>query len=394
MGKSVRTIIGDQEVNLPARYNPIEPIGQGAYGLVFSASLTSEDNTVRNVAVKKISNIFKDMPSIRRVLREAVILKQLVHENIIHLEEIIVPTDNEFREIYIITDLMETDLGSVLKSDQKLSHDQIKLLLYQLVRGLKYIHSSGLFHRDLKPRNLLINANCDLKICDFGLSRMEVPDPRLTDYVCTRWYRAPELLVSAYPYSNKIDMFSTGCILAEMVNHRALFAGNNTQQQLDLIIKRIGPLSEDELESIPKGFYRRYCLMVSRANVQGGDLAVFMGPDVSTEVVDMVKSLIRFDPKDRVNACELLCNPFFGDLRMTDDEPVSTKRLNKSLFPFEKYLIDRVTVRQIITGISSEGSFKTTADDIWKERLVKEETIPEYVPRNTKVGGGQINNTS
>ena len=107
----------------------------------------------------------------------------------------------DFNEIYVVSELMETDLAQIIKSNQPLTDDHVQFFLYQILRGLKYVHSAGIYHRDLKPRNLLVNSNCDLKICDFGLSRANIPylltkTAQMTDYISTRWYRAPEVILS------------------------------------------------------------------------------------------------------------------------------------------------------------------------------------------------------
>ena len=135
---------------------------------------------------------------------------------------------------------METDLSSIIKSPQPLSDAHVQFFLYQILRGLKYIHSSNVIHRDLKPRNLLVNSNCDLKICDFGLARVDFAELQwkvaaMTDYVATRWYRAPEVILSWKKYTKAIDMWSIGCILAELVGRKPIFPGSDSQHQLQLI---------------------------------------------------------------------------------------------------------------------------------------------------------------
>ena len=130
------------------------------------------------------------------------------------------------KDVYIIQCLMETDLYKLLKT-QRLSNDHICYFLYQILRGLKYIHSANVLHRDLKPRNLLVNSNCDLKICDFGLARANIntlmtQSAVMTDYIATRWYRAPEVILSTKQYTASIDVWSVGCILAELIRRKPL----------------------------------------------------------------------------------------------------------------------------------------------------------------------------
>lgn len=179
-------------LQVETKFSFIRPIGHGAYGVVISAL-----NKVTNqkVAIKKITRAFDDPVDAKRILREIKLMKKLFHENVIRIVDLIPPppTQEEFEDIYIVQDLMETDLHRIIYSKQPLTIDHVQYFVYQILRGLKYIHSSNVLHRDLKPSNLLVNANCDLKICDFGLAR-GVEDEQsgaLTEYVVTRWYRAP-----------------------------------------------------------------------------------------------------------------------------------------------------------------------------------------------------------
>merc|ERR1712137_599393 len=156
---------------------------------------------------------------------------------------------------------MEADLHRIVRSSQPLSDEHFQFFIWQILKGLKYMHSANVIHRDLKPRNILVNSNCDLKICDFGLARARFSDSEwvcpMTEYVCTRWYRAPEVLCSWLDYSAAIDMWSIGCILAELHTRNALFPGSTTQHQLDLIIHLIGTPDDDELANIPNEKCRR-----------------------------------------------------------------------------------------------------------------------------------------
>lgn len=162
-------------------------------------------------------------------------------------------------------ELMETDLNRVIHSHQILTDDHIQFFTYQILRGLKYLHSANIIHRDLKPSNLLVNSNCDLKvcmvvlshlqICDFNLARDEGEVGLLTEYVQTRWYRAPEVMLSSQNYTHKVDVWSVGCIMGEMLNRRVLFRGKSYLEQLKLICDLLGRPADDDLSFItnPKG---------------------------------------------------------------------------------------------------------------------------------------------
>lgn len=146
---------------------------------------------------------------------------------------------------------MQTDLHRVIRT-QPLTDDHCQYFIYQTLRALKTIHSADIVHRDLKPANLLLNANCDLKVCDYGLARslkagfekVKVGEGVMTEYVATRWYRAPEIMLSFKMYTKAIDMWAIGCILAELISGRPLFPGRDYSHQLDLILDVIGMSSE------------------------------------------------------------------------------------------------------------------------------------------------------
>ncbi len=165
------------------------------------------------VAIKKVVNAFDDLIDAKRILREVKMLRHFKHENVIGLRDLVPPPEDEsFNDIYIVLDFMETDLHKIIYSKNELTDEHIQYFLYQILKGMKYIHSANVIHRDLKPSNLLLNSNCDLKICDFGLARgvKEDVDYELTEYVVTRWYRAPEVMCSCQEYDSKIDVWSIG----------------------------------------------------------------------------------------------------------------------------------------------------------------------------------------
>jgi len=198
------------------------------------------------VAIKKIEKAFEHKVFTLRTLRELKIMRLLNHENVLSIKSILQPKSlQDFNELYVVSDLMETDLAQIIKSNQVLSDEHIQFFLYQILRGLKYVHSCGILHRDLKPRNLLVNSNCDLKICDFGLARANIntlmtPQASLTDYIATRWYRAPEVILSWRQYTSAIDVWSVGCILAELIRRKPLLPAQTEQEQMMMITNLVG----------------------------------------------------------------------------------------------------------------------------------------------------------
>jgi len=244
--------------------------------------------------------------------------------------------------------LMETDLASTLRSSQLLSDDHCQFFLYQIIRGMKYVHSAHVIHRDLKPRNLLVNSNCDLKICDFALARVRFADKEwvcpMTEYVCTRWYRAPEVLCSWIDYSCAIDIWSIGCILAEMLIRKPLFPGHNTQHQLDLIIDLLGSPDADELSKIPNEKCRKF---IRSLPVTQGKLLSEVYSGHSEGARDFLKCSLRWDPAARVTVEQAIQHPYLEKLHYPEDEPV-TGPLDTSDFEFERRKITAAALREEI----------------------------------------------
>lgn len=200
--------------------------------LPFPSSSAIHKPSGQKVAIKKITPFDHSMFCLR-TLREMKLLRYFNHENIISILDIQKPRNYEsFNEVYLIQELMETDMHRVIRT-QDLSDDHCQYFIYQTLRALKAMHSANVLHRDLKPSNLLLNANCDLKVCDFGLARsaasQEDNSGFMTEYVATRWYRAPEIMLTFKEYTKAIDVWSVGCILAEMLSGKPLFPGKDCE---------------------------------------------------------------------------------------------------------------------------------------------------------------------
>ncbi|CAK5084505.1 unnamed protein product [Meloidogyne enterolobii] len=227
---------------LKDRYVLGKNIGSGAYG---SVAMAHDMETNSKVAIKKITKAFSALTLVKRTLKVR-ILRDIRHKNIIKVLNLFsVGDDVQGKDIYL-----ETDLHQIIHSSQKLTDQHNQYFLYQILCGLKYMHSVGIVHRyhyisrilyfidrDLKPSNLLINGDCLLKIADFGLARSVEQCAReegtiMTQYVSTRWYRAPELLFSLIDYGTMVDIWSVGTIFAEMIQRRQLFPGRDAATQI------------------------------------------------------------------------------------------------------------------------------------------------------------------
>ncbi|PON49793.1 Serine/threonine protein kinase [Trema orientale] len=330
-----------------SQYQIQEVIGKGSYGVVGSAIDT---HTGERVAIKKINDVFEHVSDATRILREIKLLRLLRHPDIVEIKHIMLPPSRrEFRDIYVVFELMESDLHQVIKANDDLTPEHYQFFLYQLLRGLKYIHTANVFHRDLKPKNILANADCKLKICDFGLARVSFNDAPSaifwTDYVATRWYRAPELCGSFFSkYTPAIDIWSIGCIFAEMLTGKPLFPGKNVVHQLDLMTDLLGTPPPESIARIRNEKARRY--LSSMRKKQPVPFAQKF-PNADPLALRLLERLLAFDPKDRPTAEEALADSYFSGLSNVEREP-STQAISKLEFEFERRKLTKDDVRELI----------------------------------------------
>lgn len=278
-----------------------------AYGIVWKAI---DKNTRQVVAVKKCFDAFRNPTDAQRTFREVMYLQELRgHENIIRLLNVI-KADND-RDIYLIFDHMgkarmqlfcegmklsvriETDLHAVVRANI-LEDIHKRYITYQLLKSLKYLHSADVIHRDIKPSNLLLNADCHTRLCDFGLCRSiseDVgPNPTLTDYVATRWYRAPEILFGSTRYTKAVDMWAVGCIIAEMIAGRPTFPGTSTVNQLERVLEVTGIPSNEDLDSIESP-YASTMLESLRPSRRKSWQEIF--PKASEDAIDLMRQCFQ-----------------------------------------------------------------------------------------------------
>lgn len=328
--KKTRTyILADAVFEVENRYVIKEVIGKGSYGVVASAMDLKEK---KMVAIKKIENLFERRSLAKRTLRELKLLRCFKHDNVSGVTRIMRPTSRNFNSIYLVSDLMETDLGSVISSGQQLSEEHIRFFVYQILRGLKYIHSVNVMHRDMKPRNLLVNSNCDLKICDFGLARLDDLEFNnhnvMSDYIATRWYRAPEVILSNSRYTKAVDIWAVGCILAELYLRKPVFPGRDSLHQLTLIIATLG--TPTETTSCPPKMKAFLATLPKRTKVPFNVVI----PQASPQAHDLLDKLLSMCPEKRITVNDALQHPYFADLRDENDEPDCTT-VNTTDFLFE-----------------------------------------------------------
>ncbi|KAH6795558.1 hypothetical protein C2S51_036544 [Perilla frutescens var. frutescens] len=330
-----------------SRYRIQEVIGKGSYGVVCSAIDT---HTGEKVAIKKIHDIFEHISDAARILREVKLLRLLRHPDVVEIKHIILPPSRrEFKDIYVVFELMESDLHQVIKANDDLTREHYQFFLYQLLRALKYIHTANVYHRDLKPKNILANANCKLKICDFGLARVAFSDTPTTifwtDYVATRWYRAPELCGSFFSkYTPAIDIWGIGCIFAEVLTGKPIFPGKNVVHQLDLITDLLGTPSMDTISRVRNDKARRY--LTSMRKKQPVPFSQKF-PNADPLALRLLEKLLSFDPRDRPTAEEALGDPYFKGLAKVDREP-SCQPISKMEFEFERRRVTKEDIRELI----------------------------------------------
>ncbi|KAI3466010.1 hypothetical protein Pfo_022673 [Paulownia fortunei] len=329
------------------RYKILEIIGKGSYGVVCAAIDT---HTGEKVAIKKITDIFEHISDAIRILREIKLLRLLRHPDIVEIRRIMMPPSRrDFRDIYVVFELMESDLHQVIKANDDLTQEHHRFFLYQMLRALKYMHTANVYHRDLKPKNILANANCKLKICDFGLARVAFSDTPTTifwtDYVATRWYRAPELCGSFFSkYTPAIDIWSIGCIFAEVLAGKPLFPGKSVVHQLDLITDLLGTPSMDIIFGVRNEKARKY-LMDMRKKRPVPFAEKF--PNADPSALKLLQKLLAFDPKDRPSAEEALSDPYFKGLAKIEREP-SCRPISKLEFEFEQRRVTKEDIRELI----------------------------------------------
>ena len=380
----------DIDKHVLRRYNVTQKLGKGAYGIVWKAT---DHKTGGLVALKKIFDAFQNATDAQRTFREVIFLQQMdAHENIVQLQGVL-KADND-RDLYLVFEYMETDLHAVIRANiLEPVHEQY--ILYQSFKALMYMHSAELVHRDMKPSNLLLNSECHMKVADFGLARSLLSakvgpfaaadaDPILTDYVATRWYRAPEILLGSTRYGKAVDMWSLGCIFGEMLGGKPAFQGASTLNQLEKICAVLGRPSDEEVEAVRSPFAPTMLANVQpqppqpppqaqqqppppQASAQhqqhhhqqqqqaqpGGAQQPLpwssVYPKASVDACDLLHKLMHWDPDKRLTALEGMSHPYCSQFIGCD--------------PYSKDPLRRVAPRLVTTPFDDNDKRST---QVWR----------------------------
>nr|BAI87826.1 c-jun N-terminal kinase [Penaeus japonicus] len=309
--------VGDTRFTILRRYTNLKPIGPGAQGIVCAAY---DSVTQQNVVIKKLSRPFQNVTHAKRAYREFKLMKLVNHKNIIGLLNAFTPQKSleEFQDVYLVMELMDANLCQVIQMD--LDHERMSYLLYQMLCGIKHLHSAGIIHRDLKPSNIVVKSDCTLKILDFGLARTAGTTFMMTPYVVTRYYRAPEVILGM-GYTENVDIWSVGCIMGEMIRGGVLFPGTDHIDQWNKIIEQLGTPSQEFMSRL-QPTVRNY--VENRPRYPGYSFDRLF-PDVlfpaestdhnrlkASQARDLLSRMLVIDPERRISVDDALMHPYIN----------------------------------------------------------------------------------
>ncbi|CAB1349709.1 unnamed protein product [Coregonus sp. 'balchen'] len=283
------------------RYTQLKQLGDGTYGSVL---MGKSNESGELVAIKRMKRKFYSWEECMN-LREVKSLKKLNHANVVKLKEVIRENDH----LYFVFEYMKENLYQLMKDreNKMFTENEIRNIMFQVLSGMAFVHKHGFFHRDMKPENLLCMGPELVKIADFGLAREIRSRPPYTDYVSTRWYRAPEVLLRSSIYSSPIDMWAVGCIMAELYALRPLFPGNSEVDEIFKICQVLGTVKKSDW---PEGYQLASAMNFRFPQCVPTHLKTLI-PNASTEAIALMKDLLMWDPKKRPTAVQALRYPYF-----------------------------------------------------------------------------------
>ena len=309
------------DLHLEKRYKHVSMIGQGSYSTVFHAYDTVLE---KSVAIKCVYDAFNITKESVRTIRELTCLRKFNHPNIVSLITIDIPTPDlklNINNLHIIMEYVPHTLHDMIRNDHK--NLNVQHIMYQILNAVKYMHCSHIIHRDLKPANILITDSQKIKLCDFNLTRSLHSfdfNKELSNYIVTRWYRAPEILYKSDRYSEKIDIWSLGCIMTEMLTGRILFKGSTEPEMLLSIFNFMGvPENIENVltnENLCARLIQEYKFFP--ANMETNILN--MCPQLSLSCIDLLTRMLHIDPDKRISANDALLHPYFYNYIQSNDD--------------------------------------------------------------------------
>lgn len=313
-------------------YSAQSAIGQGSFGIVYQAV---DNSTGERVAIKKV---FQDK---RYKNRELQVMRDLRHPCLVTLKNSFYTSGEKPEDVYLnlVLEYMPDNAFKIIRNRNKLSLHllSIKCYSFALLRGLAYMHAKLLCHRDIKPQNLLVDpTSMRLKICDFGSAKHLVPGEVNVSYICSRYYRAPELIFGATEYTSAIDLWSAGCVIAEFFLGRPLFPGESGVDQLVEIIKLLGTPNREQLSRM-NPTYSQYKF----PHIKSTPIHKVL-KNTPSDALDLIKKLCTYEPDLRPSAFEALAHPFFNDLRTREDIAPELFEWTAEELSVYSHLIDKV----------------------------------------------------
>lgn len=344
---SVQGKFGRTKFEVPQTWTALKHLGSGAY-----AAVAAFQDETHSFAVKKAENVFGHPQMALRTLREVRLLAHFRHPNVLAFHGHYFGGSG-LDDAYLCVELMDTDLHNLIHvSKDRLTELQVQCTLYQVARGLLCLKSAKVLHRDLKPGNLLVKASGEVKIADLGLSRgydNHDEDERfteLTEYVVTRYYRAPEIVLTSKHYTSAVDVWSTGCILGEMLKREVLFKGKDSLGEIKVILSVLGKLDQQELEWVPAGNSMRFVMQCMPKAARNGlsqhfsrNEAVREGHSKLNLALDLLEKMVCFNPSRRITVEDILHHPYLHMFQAANDREVVAARCIKPIdWTFDKDL--------------------------------------------------------